>query len=91
MHARIIRPSSRRNPSIEPTTIPAIAPPLRPFPSPLDAPALALLVGEEVGLAVEEKTSAIEEKTGSVTSWQRPSASEVKQHESVAFSVLARQ
>lgn len=72
-------------------TMPAIAPPLRPCPPPLDAPALALLVGDEVGSAVEEKTSAIEEKTGSVTSWQRPSAFEVKQHESVAFSVLARQ
>jgi len=79
------------NPRIEPITIPAIAPALRPLPLPLDEPALALLVGEEVGLAVEEKTSAIDEKTGSVTSWQRPSAFDVKQHESVAFSVLARQ
>ena len=89
----MIRPSNSRNPTIDPMTIPAIAPPLRPCLPPLDAPvpALALLLGEEVGLAVEVKTSAIEEKTGKVTSWHRPSAFDVKQHESVAFSVLDRQ
>ena len=70
MHARMIRPSSSRKPSIDPMTIPAIAPALRPCVPPPDAAAsaLELLLGEEVGLAVDEKTSAIEENTGNVTS-----------------------
>jgi len=89
----MIRASNSRNPSMEPITIPAIAPPLRPCPSSFDAPApaLALLLGEEVAVAVEVKTSAIEEKTGKSTFWHRPSVFDVKQHESVAFWVLSRQ
>lgn len=75
----------------EPMTMPAIAPPLRPLPPPED-PAAAVPVGEDAErVAEEEKTSAMDEKTGSVTSWQRPSVLEVKQQESVAFWVLARQ
>lgn len=69
--ANMIRPKSRRNPRIEPMTIPAIAPPLNPLPPLLllslleeDVPA----VGDEVAVAVEVKTSAIDEKTGNVTS-----------------------
>lgn len=92
----MIRPSSSRKPNIEPTTIPAIAPPLKPECEPLplefEPPAPPVLVADDVALAlVEEKTSAMEEKTGRVTSWHRPCALDVKQHESVAFSVLARQ
>jgi hypothetical protein len=50
-------------------------------------------VGEEVEVevAVEERRLEMVEKTGSVTSWQRPVELDVTQHESVAFSVLARQ
>lgn len=71
--------------------MPAIAPPLRPCPPELAA-AAPVFVGDDVGLdRVEEKTSAIEENTGRVTSWHRVVVSEVKQQESVAFSVLARQ
>lgn len=81
---------------MEPTTAPAIAPPLRP-PPPLLPPAAA--VEEEVDDAVDEADvdeavstrPGIEEKTGSLTSSQILVALDVRQHESVAFVVLARQ
>lgn len=67
MHAKMMRPNSRRKPMIEPMTIPAMAPPLSPCPRLFEP---VPLFGEEVALAVavEVKTSAMEEKTGSVTS-----------------------
>lgn len=75
---------------IEPMTMPAIAPPLSPFfRPPCEAP--AELVGVDVALAVDVNRSAIDEKTGSLTFWHRPCALDVKQQESVAFSVLERQ
>jgi hypothetical protein len=58
---------------MEPMTMPAMAPPLRPPPPPLELAAAvedadAEDVGDEVGLLVEEKRFEIVEKTGSVTS-----------------------
>ncbi len=93
MTARTMRAQSSRNPRIDPITIPAMAPPLRPLSWPLEpaAPAVELLVGDEVGVAVDESRPEMVEKTGRATFWQRPSALDVKQQESVAFSVLARQ
>lgn len=91
MTTRAMKAQRSRNPMTDPTTIPAMAPPLRPWDLEAAAPALALLVGEEVGLAVEESRPDIVEKTGRVTSWHRPWALEVKQQESVPFSVLDRQ
>lgn len=86
----MINPNSSKAPRIEPITIPAIAPPLSPLPPPEDPAAAVVPVGEDAG-RVEEKTTAIEEKTGSVTSWHLLWVLEVKQQESVAFWVLARQ
>lgn len=57
----------------------------------LAAPALWLLVGDAVALAVEESRFEMVEKTGRLTSSQRPVELEVKQHESVPFTVLPRQ
>lgn len=48
-------------------------------------------MGDELGDVVVGKRLGIDEKTGRLTSWQRPVALEVKQHESVPFSVLERQ
>ena len=48
-------------------------------------------MGEDVGLVVEEKRFEIVENTGRVTSWHRPVALEVRQHESVPLTVLSRQ
>lgn len=68
-HPKMISARSKRNPRIEPITIPAMAPPLSPCPWMLLFEPVPLF-GEEVALAVavEVKTLAIEEKTGSVTS-----------------------
>lgn len=94
MQQKMISPRSKRNPRIDPTTIPAMAPPLRPRRSGLTVAGVVLSpVGDEPALlvVVVEKRLAIVEKTGRVTSWQRPVELEVTQQESVPFSVLERQ
>lgn len=89
---------SRKAPSIDPTTIPAIAPPESPVVRPLlvvAAPDEADPVDEEVELEV----AVIEEKGGSedvaamgnTTPEQMPVVFEKTQQESVAFGELAEQ
>lgn len=90
---KMINPRSKQSPMMDPMTMPAMAPPLRPLPAPpLGEPVpVAPAVGEEVAVAVDVNVTAIDEKTGKVTSRHRSSVFDVKQQESVAFSVLARQ
>lgn len=65
--AKMINAKRSKNPSMDPMTMPAMAPPLSPWPPVLD-PTVAPAVEEEVGLErVEEKTSTMEENTGKVT------------------------
>lgn len=75
-----------RAPTMDPTTIPAMAPPLRP-------PALcAAAADEELELPVDDGVSApIELVTGRSTLSQRVSVPEEIQHESVEFGELCEQ
>jgi hypothetical protein len=88
----INRPRSRRKPTIEPMTIPAIAPPLN-----LEPPWEAELVPVPVDVeplevdVCDDNRFEIVEKTGNVTPSHFPVVFEVTQHESVAFSELALQ
>jgi len=68
-----IKPAKARAPAIEPTAIPAIAPPDRPFPS------LSTTAGEPVAVAlgtpvVKVSVGLID---GSTTPWHLDSASEL--------------
>ena len=90
---------------MEPTTMPAIAPPESPPPPPplaaaavelelglvdvADGPPVVVPVGRDVGFVVNSVGMA--ENTGSLTFLQRLVEFEVTQHESVSFSVLSRQ
>jgi hypothetical protein len=92
MQQKTRRARSRAAPTIDPMTIPAIAPPERPlllaadaFPEPLLPVAVGLL------LDVDVNKFGMVEKTGSTTPVHRPVALDVTQQESVAFSELPRQ
>jgi hypothetical protein len=92
MQQAINRPRSRRNPTIEPITMPAIAPPLSPEP-PWEAALVPVLVDDappEVAVDDDNRLEIVE-KTGNVTPSHLPVVFEVTQHESVAFSELALQ
>jgi hypothetical protein len=78
---------SRSAPTIEPTTIPAMAPPLRP-PPPLLEPGAAVALE----LAMDEGDRApMEVVTGSSTLSHRVSVFDAIQHESVEFGELLEQ
>ena len=76
---------------MEPTTIPAIWPPVSPrFEAPAAAAPVAVLVGVDVTVIDMGRKDA-EAMTGSTTSLQRSSVSENTQHESVLFGELEAQ
>jgi hypothetical protein len=86
----INRARSRRKPTIEPITMPAIAPPLNPEPLFEAAPVCvdAAPVAVDVG---DDNRFEIVEKTGNETPSHLPVEFDVTQHEFVAFSELALQ
>lgn len=93
MQQAINRARSKRKPTIEPMTIPAIAPPLNPDPLWEVALLPVLVPVDDALLAVDVADNRLEivEKTGNVTPSHLPVVFEVTQHESVAFSELALQ
>lgn len=88
MHPAMINPSRAAAPTIDPITIPAIAPPDRPE----GAPAAAALV-DPVGAAVDVvvKSGGMVVVVGSWTPTQRLSTLALTQHESVEFWELVAQ
>ena len=92
MQHRSISASISKAPKTDPTAIPAIAPPDKPWwAEDLPAAAAEEPVADEVLLVEEGKRGGIEEVIGRVTPEHRVVTFEPTQQESVAFGELAAQ